>query len=71
MSVDFSGFTEMRKRIEALTDDMPKIMEQLVVGEGVYAVGQARRICKEDGRQQRYLPYEFSCRRQSPVTWSQ
>ena len=49
MSVDFSGFTEMRKRIEALTDDMPKIMEQLVVGEGVYAVGQARRICKEDG----------------------
>lgn len=49
MSVDFSGITEMRKRMEALADDMPKIMEQLVIGEGVYAVGQARRICKEDG----------------------
>ena len=48
MSVDFSGFTEMRKRIEALTDDMPKIMEQFVVGEGVYAVGQARRICTDE-----------------------
>lgn len=35
--------------MEALADDMPKIMEQLVIGEGVYAVGQARRICKEDG----------------------
>ena len=49
MSVDFGGITEMRKRMEALVDDMPKIMEQLVIGEGVYAVGQARRICKEDG----------------------
>ena len=34
MSVDFSGITEMRKRMEVLADDMPKIMEQLVIGEG-------------------------------------
>lgn len=49
MSVDFSEISEMRKRMEALADDMPKIMEQLVIGEGVYAVTQARRICKEEG----------------------
>ena len=49
MSVDFSEITEMRKRMEALAGEMPEIMEQLVIGEGVYAVGQARRICKEEG----------------------
>lgn len=49
MSVDFSGITAERKRMEALLRDMPDIMSQLVVGEGVYAVKQARSICKEDG----------------------
>ncbi|KAF5056845.1 hypothetical protein DSECCO2_362930 [anaerobic digester metagenome] len=49
MSVDYSQITAMRKRIESLRDEIPQIMEKIVIGEGVYAVGQAKKICKEDG----------------------
>ena len=49
MSVDFSGLSAERRRVEALLRDMPAIMDQLTVGEGVYAVKQARKICKENG----------------------
>lgn len=49
MSVDFSELSAFRERVEKLRSEIPAIMEQLVVGEGVYAVRQARLICKEDG----------------------
>lgn len=34
--------------LEALKDDVPEIMSQIAVGEGQYAVKQARLICKND-----------------------
>ena len=34
--------------LEALKDDVPEIMSQIAVGEGQYAVRQARLICTED-----------------------
>lgn len=34
--------------LEALKDDVPEIMSQIAVGEGQYAVRQARLICKND-----------------------
>lgn len=49
MSFDFHELTEFRERLDALKDDIPEIMSQLVIGEGVYAVKQARSICTEDG----------------------
>lgn len=49
MSVDHSQMDEFQRRIAGLKRDVPGIMEQLVIGEGVYAVKQARSICKEDG----------------------
>ncbi|SBV94346.1 hypothetical protein KL86CLO1_10501 [uncultured Eubacteriales bacterium] len=49
MSVDNSELMAFQRKLEALRDSMPQVMEQLVVGEGVYAVKQARSICKEDG----------------------
>lgn len=33
---------------QALQDDIPDIMSRIAVGEGVYAVGEARKICKND-----------------------
>ena len=34
--------------LETLKDDVPEIMSQIAVGEGQYAVRQARLICKND-----------------------
>ena len=34
--------------LEALKDDIPEIMSQIAVGEGQYAVRQARQICTDD-----------------------
>lgn len=49
MSFDFHELTQFRERLDALKNDIPEIMSQLVIGEGVYAVKQARSICTEDG----------------------
>ena len=49
MSFDFKELEKFRDNLEALKEDAPEIIEELVVGEGVYAVGQARRICKAEG----------------------
>lgn len=49
MSVNFSELSAFAERVEQMRKEMPHIMEQLVVGEGVYAVKQARLICKMDG----------------------
>lgn len=48
MSVDNSGMIEFQRQLEALKNDIPDIMEELIVGEGVYAVKQAKLICKND-----------------------
>lgn len=49
MSLDHRELTAMKERLEAFRKDIPAFMEQLAVGEGVYAAGQAKRVCKEDG----------------------
>lgn len=46
--VDCSQIAEMSKRFAQLRDNFPKMMEQLTLGEGVHAVGEARKICYED-----------------------
>lgn len=49
MSVDNRQMEQFQRKLEALRDSVPKLMNRLVVGEGVYAVGQARKICKAEG----------------------
>ena len=48
MSVDTRGLLAFQKQLEALREDIPEIMNQLIIGEGVYAVKQARYICKQE-----------------------
>jgi hypothetical protein len=48
VSVDNSGLVQFQRQLEALRNEVPDIMEELVVGEGVYAVKQAKLICKND-----------------------
>ena len=49
MSVDLRGLRVTGQRLRDLKRDVPEIMEQLAIGEGVYAVKQAKRICKTEG----------------------
>lgn len=49
MSVDNSELVAFQAKIQALKDDIPEIMDSLVVGEGMYARDQARKICKNEG----------------------
>lgn len=48
MSVDRKGLIKFGKQLEALKKEIPDIMSEIAVGEGVYAVKQARLICKND-----------------------
>lgn len=48
MSVDRNDLMAFRAAIEAARDDVPEFMDKCAVGEGVYAVKQARLICTED-----------------------
>lgn len=48
MSVDRRELTAYINRLEQLKRDMPALMNELTVGEGVYAVKQAKLICKND-----------------------
>lgn len=48
MGVNKNELVQWIGKLEALKDDVPDIMSQIAVGEGVYAVGEARKICKND-----------------------
>ena len=48
MGVNKNELVQWIGKMEALKDDVPDIMSQIAVGEGVYAVKQARLICKTD-----------------------
>lgn len=48
MSVNKKELEAFQKRMDALRDDIPEIMEELIIGEGVFAVGEARNICGDD-----------------------
>lgn len=49
MSFDFKDLEKFKENLEAMKEDAPEIIEELVIGEGVYAVRQARRIAKAEG----------------------
>lgn len=44
--MEFKDLVKLRNNLQALLEDMPKIMNELVVGEGIYAAKQARILCK-------------------------
>lgn len=48
MSVNRNELIQFKGQLEAMKNDIPAIMDQIAVGEGVYAVKQARLICKND-----------------------
>lgn len=48
MAVKKNELVQFTAQLQALKDDIPEIMDEIAVGEGVYAVKQARLICKED-----------------------
>jgi len=49
MSVNKNDLVRQIEQMKALRDKgVPDIMEEIAVGEGVYAVKQARRICKNN-----------------------
>lgn len=48
MSVNRNELVQWIGKLEQLTADIPDIMSQIAVGEGVYAVKQARLICTND-----------------------
>ncbi len=49
MSFDFKDLEKFKENLEAMKEDAPAIIEELVLGEGVYAVKQARSIAKAEG----------------------
>lgn len=48
MKFDIKELKAYRDKLEAMKKDAPAIMEELAIGEGVYAVKQARLIAKND-----------------------
>ena len=48
MSVDTTELEAFGERLEALKKEVPEIVEELAVGEGDYAVKQAKLICKNE-----------------------
>lgn len=46
---DYKELEKFKEKMLAMKEEAPAIIEELLIGEGVYAVGQARRLCKEDG----------------------
>lgn len=48
MSVDRKDLIQYKANLEALKNDVPEILGKIAVGEGQYAVKQARLICKND-----------------------
>lgn len=48
MSVKKTDLVNYIQQLQTLKGDIPEIMDEIAVGEGVYAVKQARLICKND-----------------------
>ena len=48
MSVDSSQLRDFAEGLNRVRQDLPELMKKLVVGEGVYAVSQAKKICKDE-----------------------
>ena len=48
MSVKKNDLVQFIGGLQTLTDEVPEIMSKIAVGEGVYAVKQARLICTND-----------------------
>lgn len=48
MSVKKNDLVQFIGGLQTLTDEVPEIMSKIAVGEGVYAVGEARKICTTD-----------------------
>ncbi|RGB69623.1 HK97 gp10 family phage protein [Provencibacterium massiliense] len=48
MSVNYRGSRDFQRKLEALRDAVPEIVDELIIGEGVHAVGEARKICKNE-----------------------
>ncbi len=48
MSVDRKSLIQYKAKLKALKNDVPEILGEIAVGEGQYAVKQARLICKND-----------------------
>lgn len=48
MSVKKNDLVQFIGGLQTLTDEVPEIMTKIAVGEGVYAVKQARLICTND-----------------------
>lgn len=48
VGVNRNELAQWKAQLEALKNDVPAIMDEIAVGEGVYAVKQARLICKND-----------------------
>lgn len=48
MSVKKTDLVNYIQQLQTLKNDVPEIMDEIAVGEGVYAVKQARLICKND-----------------------
>lgn len=48
VSVNKKDLEAYKAKLEALKKEVPEIMDRLAVSEGVYAVRQARLICKND-----------------------
>ena len=49
MSVNRNELVQYIENLKALRDTgLPDIMSEIAVGEGLFAVGEARKICKND-----------------------
>jgi hypothetical protein len=48
MSCDHKELIKLEQALRELSKETPAFMESLIVGEGVYAAGQARRICRSE-----------------------
>lgn len=46
MSVNFKALVKYQKGLEKVAEELPRIMGELVVGEGVVAVKHARNLCE-------------------------
>lgn len=68
-----SNFDELRKfrdNLEALKDDVPQMMEELLVGEGVYCVRQARSIVTDEQKVDTgAYRYNFHCGNKTRGAW--
>lgn len=49
MSMEVSGLRQLRDNLERLKDKAPEVMEEILIGEGTFAVRQARNIVTNAG----------------------